>query len=54
MSIMDLKMFKMINEDLNLKEIEEDILFSEINKNISSSILSIIDLDSNVLLSIGL
>ena len=32
MSIMDLKVFKMINEDLNLKEIEEDILFSEINK----------------------
>ena len=54
MSIMDLKVFKMINEDLNLKEIEEDILFSEINKNISSSILSIIDLDSNVLLSVGL
>ncbi len=50
MSILNLKLFKLINDEQNL-DISNDDIFAEINKNIYNSILHIVDMDNNILLT---
>ncbi len=54
MSILNFQMFRLINDENFSAEIDESVLFAEINRNINSSILSIVDMENNVLLSAGL
>lgn len=54
MSILNFQMFKLINDEDFFKEIDESALYAEINRNIYSGILSIIDMDSNIMLATGL
>ena len=54
MSILNLNLFKLINDEHQLDNIDAEALFFEMNRSISSSILSIVDMDNNVMLSTGL
>lgn len=54
MGILDFSLFKMINDEHQLDNIDAESLFFEMNRSISSSILSIVDMDNNVMLSTGL
>ena len=54
MSILNLNLFKLINDEHQMENVDEDALFFEMNRSISSSILSIVDMDNNVMLSTGL
>ena len=47
-----LKIFKLIDSDAHVYPVDEDSLLSEMNKSISS-LLSIIDMENNIMLSDG-